>query len=121
MSEKQIEEKQKIISDICPFFKEYGTCEQCNTEFDINDEPCYWECMARAIINNDYRKASEVAKEIEGLRAFKAYFDDLYGKGLEVANWHLNGELESFDNFFESALAELKKKYTEGEYVQGND
>lgn len=35
---------------------------------------------------------------------FKEYFDELYGEGLEVANWHLNGELEPFDNFYESAL-----------------
>lgn len=52
-------EKQKIISDICPFYKEYGSCEQCNTSLDIGDGPCYFECMANAIIANDYRKQSE--------------------------------------------------------------
>lgn len=45
--------------------------------------------------------------EIERLKAFKSYFDELYGKGLDVANWHLNSELEPFDNFFESALQEV--------------
>lgn len=45
--------------------------------------------------------------EIERLKAFKSYFDGLYGKGLDVANWHLNSELEPFDNFFESALQEV--------------
>ena len=45
--------------------------------------------------------------EIERLKAFKSYFDELYGKGLDVANWHLNSELESFDNFYESALQEV--------------
>ncbi|MGN1303765.1 MAG: hypothetical protein ACI4YB_01890 [Oscillospiraceae bacterium] len=49
--------------------------------------------------------------EIERLQAFKSYFDELYGKGLEVANWHLNGNTEPFDNFYESALEEM----TEGE------
>ncbi len=53
------EEKRKIISDICPFYKEYGSCEQCNTELEIDDPPCYFECMANAIINNNYRKQSE--------------------------------------------------------------
>lgn len=53
------DEKLKIISDICPFYKEYGTCEQCNTELDIDDEPCYFECIANAIINNGYRKQRE--------------------------------------------------------------
>lgn len=49
--------------------------------------------------------------EIDKLNKFKSYFDDLYGKGLAVANWHLNGETEPFDNFYESALQEI----TEGE------
>jgi hypothetical protein len=52
-------EKQKIISDICPFYKEYGTCEQCNKAIDIDDQPCYFERMANAIIENGYRKQSE--------------------------------------------------------------
>ena len=37
---------------------------------------------------------------------FKEYFDELYGTGLEVANWHLNGDLISFDSFYEAAVAE---------------
>ena len=40
---------------------------------------------------------------IKALR-FKEYFDSLYGQGLEIANWHMNGELEPFDNFYDSAL-----------------
>lgn len=27
--------------------------------------------------------------------------DTLYGQGLQVANWHLNGSFEPMDNFFE--------------------
>ena len=42
-------------------------------------------------------------KAVQALK-FKAYFDDLYGQGLEIANWHQNGDLEPFDNFYESAL-----------------
>ena len=41
------------------------------------------------------------------MKAFKSYFDELYGKGLDVANWRLNGALEPFDNFYESALQEV--------------
>ena len=52
-------EKQKIIADICPFYKEYGSCDRCNTETEIDDPPCYFECMANAIIDNNYRKQSE--------------------------------------------------------------
>ncbi len=47
--------------------------------------------------------AKELSEENKRLKAFKEYFDGLYGKSLEVANWHLNGALESFDNFYESA------------------
>ena len=45
-------------------------------------------------------KTDEVQQAIN----FKKYFDELYGEGLEVANWHLNGDLEPFDNFYENAL-----------------
>lgn len=39
----------------------------------------------------------------ERLEKFKEYFDDLYGKGLEVYGWHMNGEAKSFDDFYEDA------------------
>lgn len=45
--------------------------------------------------------------EIEGLRAFKSYFDNLYGEGLDIANWHKNGDLEPFDSFYDSAIEEM--------------
>jgi len=43
---------------------------------------------------------------------FKKYFDELYGKGLAIANWHLNGHLESFDNFYESAIESMDDNYS---------
>ena len=98
--DKQIEERKKIISDICPFYREYGSCDQCTKELSIDDEPCYFECMARAIINNGYRKASDVAREI-----FEA---------VDKLLWqHSRGDLA--DKYFYIAIDELKKKYTEGE------
>lgn len=39
----------------------------------------------------------------ERVEKFKEYFDDLYGKGLEVYGWHLNGEPKPFDDFYEDA------------------
>ena len=39
----------------------------------------------------------------EPLEKFKEYFDVLYGKGLEVYGWHMNGEAKSFDDFYEDA------------------
>ena len=63
------------------------------------------------IRGNDYRvmrnRAVKAEKDSDKLRAFKSYFDELYGEGLEVANYHLNGALEPFDNFYESALEEM--------------
>ena len=69
------DQKKKIISDICPFYKEYGTCERCNTALDIDDEPCYWECMANEIIRNNYRKQIEGEwKEVQREWDFEPYF-----------------------------------------------
>ena len=55
------------------------------------------------------------------LKRFKEYFDDLYGQGLEIANWHQNGSLEPFDNFYESAIeySEEKQNYYIGVLVSG--
>ena len=94
-------DKQKIIGDICPLYKEYGTCEQCNTELDIDDEPCYYGCMANAIVNNGYRKSSEIAEEIFGEIEAKSPFilDHVDGDYIVIRTDH---------------FAELKKKYTEG-------
>lgn len=39
----------------------------------------------------------------EQVEKFKEFFDDLYGKGLEVYGWHLNGETKPFDDFYEDA------------------
>jgi hypothetical protein len=47
--------------------------------------------------------------EIERLREFKAYFDELYGQGLDVMNGHLNGSAELFDSFFDSALEQMNQ------------
>jgi len=46
--------------------------------------------------------------ELEAAKRFKQYFNCLYGEGLEVANWHENGDLESFDNFYDSACEHAK-------------
>lgn len=52
--------KQKIISDICPHYKEYGSCEKCREDdVFLDGEPCYYECMANQIIKNNYVKQSE--------------------------------------------------------------
>ena len=36
--------------------------------------------------------------------SFINYWSDLYGEGLQVYGWHLNGDPEDFDNFYNSAM-----------------
>lgn len=61
----------------------------------------------RCEINVDIAfKALEQNKKLE---KFKEYFMDLYGNGYEVANWHMNGELEPLDNFIDSAIEYMEE------------
>lgn len=60
---------------------------------------------------------AQVAKMREALRKAREaldYWRELYGIGLEVLNWHMNGDIETFDSFYDSsgtyeALAEIDK------------
>ena len=54
-------------------------------------------------------KQEEIKAHIKALEHFKDFWDSFYGQGLEVANWHLNGELEPFDNFYDNASQEVAK------------
>ena len=91
----------------------------------VNNQYC-WLCILKDreddchdILKSALDLINRQNAEIEKLNKFKSYFDDLYGKGLEVANWHLNGSTEPFDNFYESALGEMEDgKITEKEYIE---
>ena len=48
-------------------------------------------------------KIKELEKENAALKAYKDYFADCYGQGYEVANYHLNGDLEPLDSFIDGA------------------
>ena len=48
-------------------------------------------------------KLEECNKENTALKAYKNYFADCYGQGYEVANYHLNGDLEPLDSFIDGA------------------
>ena len=70
----------------------------------------YWHQQCKIAENGcrNFEEENETLKaEIERLTAFKSYFDELYGKGLDIANWHKNGDLEPFDSFYNSALEEM--------------
>ena len=57
-----------------------------------------------ALVQVEQYRALGTVEELKEAREFKKYFDELYGEGLEIANWHKNGDLEPFDSFYESAL-----------------
>ena len=104
------EQKQKIISDICPFYKEYGTCEKCNEELPTDNELCYFECMANAIINYGYSKQTE----LELLKSTITHKEEqAYAKGYADAKADLLEKLQA-DIARDSVLAEYGDELFEG-------
>ena len=90
--DKQIEEMAK---DVCELYKDFGSCEACDAELDIDGEPCIHECFAKAFYNAGYRKASDLAEEIFA-EIWRAVIIDIP----EYSDCR-------------KAFNELKKKYTE--------
>ena len=41
---------------------------------------------------------------IKKCASFIKYWSNLYGEGLQIYGWHLNGDPEDFDNFYNSAM-----------------
>ena len=64
-------------------------------ELNEDDRTTYDACMGAIAL-------------LKALNAFKSYFYGLYGQGLDVANYHLNGATEPFDNFYDSAMEEYE-------------
>lgn len=56
----------------------------------------------------------EMENTAKEYRAFKEFFDALYGRNLTVGNWHLNGALEPFDNFYDKAVDDMRKERENG-------
>lgn len=87
----------------------------------------YSDCYAD-MPNHDEIETKELQESIKRriqeavvpYKAFYDYFKELYGTGLEVANWHLNGDMEPFDDFFEYAESELlySTEMKQGNYRQ---
>ena len=55
--EKQIEE---IAREMCHLSAECKTCQICNERYHGDDDFCYFQCVAKEIINHGYRKQSQV-------------------------------------------------------------
>ena len=96
---KQIEEMAKTVCHLD------RTCDQCMTSFE-----CKAMTYAKRFYDNGYRKASEVASEI--FAELDKRLDDIT---------IVMGRLDSLRTFHKTMekvtaeVAELKKKYTEGE------
>lgn len=60
-------------------------------------------------------KLDKLSKENDALKAYKNYFADCYGQGYEVANYHLNGDLEPLDSFIDGAEAEYNSALSKEE------
>lgn len=85
-------EKRKIISDICPLYKKYGTCEQCNTELDIDGEPsenfnpAASFITADDVISESVKSLSDMLAEAkakalkEGIKANTVIIDEHFAK-----------------------------------------
>ena len=54
--EKQIEE---MAREMCHLSAECKTCQICNERYHGDDDLCYFQCVAKEIINHGYRKQSE--------------------------------------------------------------
>lgn len=63
----------------------------------------FTEYLADFLLGYGVKLPDDRSVSREQVEKFKEYFDDLYGKGLEVYGWHMNGEAKSFDDFYEDA------------------
>ncbi|RJG26683.1 hypothetical protein [Paenibacillus thiaminolyticus] len=71
---------------------------------------CLRGVMAKVLYESEkagWEEVERLKEENEQLKRFKTYFDELYGQGLEISNWHQNGDIEPFDSFHDSAEAEM--------------
>ena len=94
--EKQIEE---MAREMCHLSWECKTCQICNERYNgDDDELCYFQCVAKEIINHSYRKQSEVACEI---------FEEL-----EKLTYRLLNDADYTMGDIVYDITELKNKYT---------
>lgn len=99
MSKEQIEE---MAREMCHLSAECKTCQICNERYHGDDDDlCYFQCVAKEIINHGYRKQEWIAVE-ERLpdrvgKYLVATFDRRVGIG-NLIDYYCVGEL-SFDSY----------------------
>lgn len=80
------------------------------------DNAAFWARVHEKLAR--YEDTGLAPDELEKLVAFKEYFDALYGQGLKIANWHMNGDLEPFDSFYEEAISDNEEEDPDGKNDQ---
>ena len=99
MTENEAIEELKFSNEKC-----LEQCEGACSSRKNNDCACQDAVIERMLDELlQYREIGTV-EECREAKRFKEYFDELYGIGLEVANWHQNGNTEPFDNFYDAAI-----------------
>ena len=99
MTENEAIEELKFSNEKC-----LEQCEGACSSRKNNDCACQDAVIERMLDELlQYREIGTV-EECREAKRFKEYFDELYGIGLEVANWHQNGDTEPFDNFYDAAI-----------------
>ena len=85
----------------------FDTLKDFQKHSELRDEYDYYS----AILSSKKRCKNEMNGHIEpDYKKFYEYWHDLYGTNLQILGWHLNGEPEDFDRFFDSAVT----------YMEGN-
>ena len=99
---------------------ESGAYMACSGPCDKDEDACGACPELEKIVDRlaAYEDTGLEPDELEKLVAFKEYFDALYGQGLQIANWHMNGDLEPFDSFYEEAIADNEEKDPDGKNDQ---
>jgi len=83
--------------------------EEMNAELEkLRDRNNRTEKHWREKIIKHREKLKELRFVNTALQAYKDYMTALYGEGYQVANWHLNGDLEPLDTFLDSAESEYE-------------
>ena len=121
MSNKQIEE---MARKICPCVYDYNDCKSCDL---YEHESCLPFNIARELTGNNYCKASELIREIfeeiekdielaieSNYRAKKEHYNHSVIPNYDNFNAMCDGKIYAMRGLLDF-IAELKKKYTEGE------
>lgn len=92
-----------VITDMIGYCRDFEKESDLALAYRVKRQDAYKIAITALKEIQRYREIGTV-EECREAKRFKEYFDELYGIGLEVANWHQNGDTEPFDNFYDAAI-----------------